>query len=131
MADSSLCVRRDWKLVLAVAIVCSVVGYGGYLAGLAEAWAYSPGTVGFYFIWSVLSAVSACWVIIVVYASMRLLDSRNKWLEYGLDAVMPFYVFHHPAIIAIAFFVVYHTMAIVCMRRVRSMTSETSGGYMS
>ena len=99
-------IRRDWKLVLTLAIACSVVGYLCYLAGLAETWAYSPGTVGFYIIWCVLSAVSVCWVIIVLYASMRLLDFRNKWLEYGLDAVMPFYVFHHPAIIAIAFFVV-------------------------
>ena len=99
-------IRRDWALVLVLAIACTVVGYSCYLAGLAETWAYSPGTMGFYLIWSVLSTVSWCWVTTILYASMRFLDFRNKWLEYGQDAVMPFYVFHHPAIIAIAFYVV-------------------------
>jgi hypothetical protein len=37
---------------------------------------------------------------------MRYLDFSNKWLQYGQEAIVPFYVFHQPVILAIAFNVV-------------------------
>jgi len=37
---------------------------------------------------------------------IRFLDFTNKWLEYGQEAIMPFYMFHHPVIVVIAFYVV-------------------------
>jgi hypothetical protein len=37
---------------------------------------------------------------------MRFLDMRNKLLEYGQEAMMSIYLFHHLVIIIIAFYVV-------------------------
>jgi len=45
-------------------------------------------------------------VIFLLYAGMRFLDFRDKWLAYGQEAVMPFYLLHQPVIFVIAFFVV-------------------------
>ena len=37
---------------------------------------------------------------------MNYLDYEDSWLKYGKQAVMPFYLIHHPVIIAIAYYVV-------------------------
>ena len=37
---------------------------------------------------------------------MKYLSFSNKWLVYGNETIMPFYLFHQPVIIIIAFFVV-------------------------
>jgi hypothetical protein len=37
---------------------------------------------------------------------MRYLDFTNKWLRYGGETIMPFFVLHQPVIIVIAYFVV-------------------------
>jgi hypothetical protein len=37
---------------------------------------------------------------------MRILNFRNGWLDYGQEAILPFYVFHQPVIVAIAIYVV-------------------------
>jgi hypothetical protein len=37
---------------------------------------------------------------------MRFLNRSNQWLRYGQEAILPFYVLHHPAIIVIGYFVV-------------------------
>jgi peptidoglycan/LPS O-acetylase OafA/YrhL len=42
----------------------------------------------------------------MLYVGTSFLDSANKWLEYGQEAMMPFYIFHHPVIVAISFYVV-------------------------
>jgi peptidoglycan/LPS O-acetylase OafA/YrhL len=99
-------IRRDGKLVLAAGIISMVAMYAIFIAGAGETWLASPGTPGFYLVLSVLSAVAWCWVIIMLYVGMRFLDFTSKWLEYGQEAMMPFYMFHHPVIVAIAFYVV-------------------------
>ncbi|MGD9148238.1 MAG: acyltransferase, partial [Anaerolineae bacterium] len=40
------------------------------------------------------------------YIGMRYLDFTNKWLRYGGETIMPFFVLHQPVIIVIAYFVV-------------------------
>ena len=99
-------IRRDGKLVLAVGITSLVVVYAAHFSGVGATWLESPRTAGFCFAWTMLSAVAWCWVIIMLYVGMRFLDFTNKWLKYGQQAMMPFYMFHHPVIIIIAFYVV-------------------------
>lgn len=99
-------IRRDGKLVLAAGIISTVVTLAAHFSGIGATWLASPGTAGFYFAWTVLSAVAWCWVIIMLYIGMSFLNFRNKQLEYAQEAIMPFYIFHHPVIIVIAFYVV-------------------------
>jgi len=49
---------------------------------------------------------SWCWSLCVLYLAMTYLDFSNKWLEYGNDTIMPFYILHQPVIVLIAYFVV-------------------------
>jgi surface polysaccharide O-acyltransferase-like enzyme len=46
------------------------------------------------------------WIIVMWFIGMRFLDISNRWLRYGQDAIVPFYVFHQPVIVAISFYVV-------------------------
>jgi peptidoglycan/LPS O-acetylase OafA/YrhL len=49
---------------------------------------------------------SWCWSLCVLYLAMTYLDFSNRWLEYGNDTIMPFYILHQPVIVLIAYFVV-------------------------
>jgi peptidoglycan/LPS O-acetylase OafA/YrhL len=42
----------------------------------------------------------------MLFVGMRFLDFSNRWLSYGQEAALPFFVLHQPVIIVIAFFVV-------------------------
>jgi glucan biosynthesis protein C len=98
-------IRRDWLLVLILGIIFSIP----FLAvGAADklTWMTTPGIPAFYLLWSVVSVSGWCWSIFMLYAGMRYLDFRDKWLEYGQEMILPFFVFHQPVIIVIAFYVV-------------------------
>jgi surface polysaccharide O-acyltransferase-like enzyme len=99
-------IRRDGRLVLLATAIVTVIMYGTYFAGLAGTWMASPGTPGFYLAWSMLSMIAWGWAIFFLYLGMCSWDFGNKWLEYAQPMVLPFYMFHHPVIVAIAFFVV-------------------------
>ena len=66
----------------------------------------TPSAQGFYLFW-VFAVIDAwCWSLFMLSVGMRYLDFTNKWLRYGQDAIVPFYVFHQPVIMAIAFYAV-------------------------
>jgi hypothetical protein len=46
------------------------------------------------------------WALSALYLAMTRLNFANKWLVYGNDTIMPFYLLHQPVIIIIAFFIV-------------------------
>lgn len=101
-------VRRDRWLLLAGGLLTLFI-YGGLSAVFGDQtfeW-----TVTFVLPWSILLiflfAVSAwCWALFVLYMAMKHLDFSNKWLVYGNETIMPFYLLHQPVIILIAFYVV-------------------------
>lgn len=99
-------IRRDWKLALILGISSTLVIFTVAAAGLAMEWYSNSEILGFYIGWGLISVNGWCWVIVVMYVASRILDFRNKWLEYGLEAILPFYVFHQPVIFAITFYVV-------------------------
>jgi len=45
-------------------------------------------------------------MIFILYFGMRCLNSRNKVVDYANEAVLPFYVLHHPVIVVIAFYTI-------------------------
>jgi len=99
-------IRRDWRIILAAAIVALAVTVAALAIGDPFAWSEAPGTPGFYFVWSFVTVNAWCWTVLVLFVGMRFLDFSNKWLRYGQEAVLPFFVVHQPVIIVIAFFVV-------------------------
>jgi peptidoglycan/LPS O-acetylase OafA/YrhL len=99
-------IGRDWRIML-------VVGSTAFLAGIAfvlvtggldiEA---APRTIADFAWWSLISVCGWCWTAVMVFIGARFLDFASKWLRFGQESVLPFYVVHQPVIIVIAYFVV-------------------------
>jgi surface polysaccharide O-acyltransferase-like enzyme len=99
-------IRRDWAILLATAILSSVAW--AYLALTAESLELeAPArTLRDYALWSAITVNSWSWTAFMLFVGMRYLDFSNKWLQYGQEAVLPFFLLHQPVIMAIAFYVV-------------------------
>lgn len=99
-------VQRDWLIMLAV-------GIPAFLGALAiivvtgeidiEA---TPRTLLDFTWWGLVTVSSWCWTAFMLFIGMRFLDRSNKWLGYAQEAILPFFVVHHPVIIVIAYFIV-------------------------
>jgi hypothetical protein len=99
-------VRRDWRINLAVgsaAAVCglALVAYTGNLDVMAP-----PRTILDVLFWILVAIDGWCWSLFILYVGMRHLDRTNRYLAYGKDAIMPFFVFHQPVIIVLAYYAV-------------------------
>jgi len=99
-------IRRDWPITLAIGIVSTLFFFAIGAAGVAMDWAVAIGTPEFFLLWIVFSVNSWCWTLFVLNIGMRFLDFTNRWLQYGQDMIMPFFLVHQPVILTIAFFVV-------------------------
>jgi glucan biosynthesis protein C len=99
-------IRRDWLLMLIPSILSTLFFFAAGATDVAVEWMDTPGTAGYYLLWSMWSVSSWCWTLFMLYVGMRYLDFSNKWLQYGQEMIMPFFLFHQPVIIVIAYYVV-------------------------
>jgi peptidoglycan/LPS O-acetylase OafA/YrhL len=99
-------IRRDWPILLTTAILSTAAW--AYLALTTESLDIEapPRTLRDFLLWSVITVNSWSWTTFLLFIGMRYLNFTNKWLEYGQEAVLPFFLLHQPLIIAIAFYVV-------------------------
>jgi hypothetical protein len=68
-----------------------------------EAAPRAPGDFAF---WFLITVCAWCWTIFVLAAAMRYLNFSHPFVQYGQEAILPFFVLHQPVIIIIAYFVV-------------------------
>jgi peptidoglycan/LPS O-acetylase OafA/YrhL len=54
----------------------------------------------------IFALMSWGWALFVLALAMKYLNFSNKWLVYGSDTIMPFYLLHQPVIVGVAYFVV-------------------------
>lgn len=107
-------VRRDWWLLLALGTLIVSGLLGMYIAGLPVVeWAGNPAYPQFYGVLCLTTIVAFCYTLTMLFVGMRFLDFTNKWLQYGQQAALPFFVVHQPAIVIIAFFVVQWNASII------------------
>jgi glucan biosynthesis protein C len=99
-------IRRDWWLLLAAGVAAILAILAALALGDVTTWYDSPTMPEFYLFWTLVTIAAWSWTGFMLFVGMRFLDFRNKWLEYGQEAVVPFYVLHQPAIVVIAFYVV-------------------------
>jgi hypothetical protein len=92
--------------MLGIGIASTLFFFAIGAMGVAMDWAVAIGTPEFYLLWIVFSVNSWCWTLFVLNIGMRSLDFTNKWLQYGQEMIMPFFLVHQPVIITIAFFIV-------------------------
>lgn len=103
----TVAIQKQGKLALFVAIICLLIMVVANFAGVLNSWDnitnYTPG----YVLYQILRSLTT-WslMIFVLYFGMNLLNFRNKIIEYLNEAVLPFYVFHHPVIVVIAFYTI-------------------------
>ncbi len=99
-------IRRDWRIILGVGILAAASGvaiatYTGTLDVQSP-----PGDGLDVLLWTIIAVDSWCWPLFVLSVGMRYLNYTDKYLEYGKDAILPFFVLHQPVIIILAFFAV-------------------------
>ena len=99
-------IRRDWWLYLVLGIAAIAAGIGlVVLSGSLEVYK-PPLNIRDNLFWLLVSIDGWCMVLFFLYVGMRFLDFTNRYLEYGREAILPFFVFHQPVIIIVGFFVV-------------------------
>jgi hypothetical protein len=99
-------IRLNWLPALILGIASFVYMVWASFADTLMTWLGSPTSPWFYLSWFVWSLNSWCWSIFVLYVSMQFLNFRNRWLDYGQQAIVPFFLLHQPVIVVIAYFVV-------------------------
>lgn len=99
-------VRRDARLHLAVAVLTTVGGLAIVVStGNLDIYA-PPRTLLDVLFWILIAINGWCWSTFVLSVGMNRLNLTNRYLDYGKDAIMPFFVFHQPVIIVVAYYVV-------------------------
>jgi len=99
-------IQRDWLIMLLLAILSTLFFFGAGFFDVATEWMEASDSPGFYLLWSMWSVNSWCWTMFMMNIGMRYLDFRNKWLDYCLEIIVPFFLIHQPVIILISYFVV-------------------------
>ena len=62
--------------------------------------------------WALRSFNGWFWIIGLLYLGKRFLNFSNRFLRYGNEAVLPFYIMHEAAIVAPGFYVLQLDMAV-------------------
>ena len=99
-------IRRDLWIHLVLGIACTVFFFSVAAGVPIWDWLVAPGTLGFYISWIAWGFNSWCWSMVMMSIGIRYLNFSNRWLQYGREGSYPFYFFHQPVIIFIAFYVV-------------------------
>jgi glucan biosynthesis protein C len=99
-------VRRDWKLTLIIGMTSTLTMLLGLAFGEGSQWVKDPTTLGFFLGWGLVGVNGWCWTLFALWLGMRLFDFRNRWLDRAKELIVPFYVFHQPPIVLLAFFVI-------------------------
>ncbi len=103
----TIAIQKQGKIALLVGIVSFLTMLIANFAGVLSSWdsisSYTPG----YVLYQLLRSIVAwSWMIYALYFGMRLLNFRNKVIDYTNEAVLPFYWLHHPVIVVIAFYTI-------------------------
>lgn len=99
-------ISRDWRLILGVGVAAAA----GALAMAAATGTLDlqapPRTAGDLLFWTLIAIDSWCWALFFLYLGLRYLEYSNPYLEYAQEAILPFFVFHQPVIIILAYYAV-------------------------
>ena len=98
-------IRRDWWILLGAGIAAWLAGTPiGYSFGFEIEKA--PRAFWEFLTWGLIAACGWCWTAFMLFIGMRYLDRDSKALRYGQATLLPFFLVHQPAILAVAYFVV-------------------------
>lgn len=99
-------IQRDWPILLVVGIAAFLAAAGISIATDEFDLELVPRAPLDWAWWAFFTACSWCWTAFMLFVGMRFLNFSNQWLQSSQEAILPFYVFHLPVIVVIAYFVV-------------------------
>jgi len=103
--------RHGW-IALGIGILNFFLMVAANVAGNFLPMASPSYTVGSLLYQLLRSINTWAWLIFILACGIRWFNVKNNVLRYSNEAVLPFFVLHHPAIIIIAFYVVQWNMGI-------------------
>lgn len=99
-------VQRDWPITLAIGTLAFLAFMAIIVVTREIDIEAAPHTLLDFIWWGLVTVCSWCWTASMLFIGMRFLNWSHKWLRYAQEAILPFFVVHHPVIIVIAYFVV-------------------------
>jgi len=99
-------IRRDWRIHLGVGIVAAAAAMGIALSTGTLDLQAPPRTALDILFWMLISIDAWSWTLFFLFIGMRYLDFTNPTLEYSQEAILPFFIFHQPVIIILAYYAV-------------------------
>jgi peptidoglycan/LPS O-acetylase OafA/YrhL len=94
------------RRILVVAVACflalAIARYAGFVGAWQQRPSYSAGFMLFQVLWSVGAWT---WLLFILSMGFRLLSFGNAVIRYATAAVLPFYVFHQPVVMAVGLLV--------------------------
>jgi glucans biosynthesis protein C len=108
------------RVALALGAVFLVLMKPGWFIRWERYPGYAPGYIAYQFIRTTL-----VWALLVylLFVGIRFLNFRNRFLDYASEAVMPFYVLHHPVLVAIGFYVIQWSTSLWVKHAVITLTA--------
>jgi surface polysaccharide O-acyltransferase-like enzyme len=99
-------VRRDWPIMRTIGILAVLAAAAiSFATGEFDVEA-APRTPLDFVWWALYTACGWCLTAFMLFVGMRFLNFSNKALQYGQEALLPFFVVHQPVIVVLAYFVV-------------------------
>ncbi|MBS4172194.1 acyltransferase family protein [Bacillus sp. FJAT-49736] len=93
-------IKSTIKAHLIMAILTSIVFIVWALHGMPQ-----QGTVQDYLFFALRVFNCWSWVLCIFFLANKYLSMKNRFLKYGSEASMPFYVLHQPIIVVLGFFI--------------------------
>jgi glucans biosynthesis protein C len=98
--------RRRWSEALLPAAISSLFLVQFAMGGNALVRLPSTPGGGYLAFWTLWGIGTGSWLIVILGLAWRWLDRRSSFLEEWGDTAYPFYIFHQPAVVATAYFVI-------------------------
>ncbi len=99
-------VDRHWRTALVVAVAASSVLCAWAWPGDVLARLPSPRSPGGILLWGGYACAAWCWLVALLGGARRFVTWRSEALERASELTYPFYVLHHPVVVAVAYVVV-------------------------
>jgi glucans biosynthesis protein C len=107
-------IRRGWRINLGVGIAAAASALAIAASTDTLDLQAPPRTPLDILFWILIAIDSWCWTLFFLFIGMRYLNYTNRYLEYGQDAILPFFVFHQPVNIILAYYAVqWHASLVI------------------
>ncbi|SRR6266568_3229548 len=97
-------IEKQGKLALLAAVACSLMLMAWVLTGVLHTLGTTPGYSVDYMLYQFLYSMTAwSWTVFMLSVGIRFLNVSNRVIQYGNEAVLPFYILHYPVLVVTTF----------------------------